>query len=133
MQIEPARRRSNGTIDIDSYRQEARMLREQTRTEFFKTAGRAIQPLIGVMAIIAVYFSALHLFLAGPAAAEVPEAKSWLPRFTQSAHKSMSANRIPPAIWSGNSANRLQRCSSAGRRWAVTLRARAGKCPMPVR
>jgi len=74
MQIEPARRRSNGTIDIDSYRQEARMLREQTRTEFFKTAGRAIQPLTGVVAIVAIYFSAQHLFFAGPAAAEVPEA-----------------------------------------------------------
>jgi len=74
MHIEPARRRSNGTIDIDSYRQEARMLREQTRTEFFKAAGRAARPLIGIVAIIAIYFSTMHLLFPGPAAAEVPEA-----------------------------------------------------------
>jgi len=73
MQIEPVRRRSNGTIDIDSYRQEARMLREQTRTEFFKIAGRAIRPLIGAAAIIAAYISTLHLAFPVPAAAEVPE------------------------------------------------------------
>ncbi|MGB9045153.1 MAG: hypothetical protein WCC81_22185 [Pseudolabrys sp.] len=59
MQIEPIRRRSNGTIDIDSYRRDALMLREQTRTEFFRSIARAVRPLTGVVAIIVAYTSAL--------------------------------------------------------------------------
>ena len=45
MQNDAIRRRSNGTIDIDSYRRDALMLREQTRTEFFRSIGRAVRPL----------------------------------------------------------------------------------------
>jgi Protein of unknown function (DUF3455) len=74
MQIEPVRRRSNGTIDIDSYRRDARVLREQTRAEFFRNAGRAVHPFIGGMAIIVAYAFALHLIFPGPAVADVPEA-----------------------------------------------------------
>jgi hypothetical protein len=74
MQIESVRRRSNGTIDIDSYRWEARALREQTRAEFFRNTGRAVRPFIGGMAIIVAYASALHLIFPGPAVADVPEA-----------------------------------------------------------
>lgn len=73
MQIEPIRRRNNGTIDIDSYRRDALMLREQTRTEFFRSIGRAVRPLTGVVAIIVAYTSALHLIFPVPAAAEMPE------------------------------------------------------------
>jgi len=74
MHFEPVRRRSNGTIDIDSYRRDARALREQTRAEFFRNAGRAVHPFIGGMAIIVAYAFALHLIFPGPAAADVPEA-----------------------------------------------------------
>jgi hypothetical protein len=74
MQIEPVRRRSNGTLDIDSYRREARALRERTRAEFFKKAGRAVHPFIGGMAIIVAYALALHLMFPGPAVADVPDA-----------------------------------------------------------
>jgi hypothetical protein len=74
MQIDPIRRRSNGTIDIDSYRRDALMLREQTRTEFFRSIGRAVQPFVGGVAIIIAYCFALHLMFPMPAVAEVPEA-----------------------------------------------------------
>jgi hypothetical protein len=39
MQTDKIRHSSNGTIDIDSYRQEALVLRAQTRTQFFKRMG----------------------------------------------------------------------------------------------
>ncbi len=74
MQIEPVRRRSNGTIDIDSYRREALMLREQTRTEFFTKLAHAARPFFGGMMFIVVYAYALHLIFPGPAVAEVPDA-----------------------------------------------------------
>ena len=74
MQIEPVRRRSNGTIDIDSYRREARTLREQTRSEFFRSVGRSFRPYVGGTAIILAYAFALHLIFPATAVAEVPEA-----------------------------------------------------------
>ena len=74
MQIEPVRRRSNGTIDIDSYRREALMLREQTRTEFFTKLAQAARPFFGGMMFIVAYAYALHLLFPGPAVAEVPDA-----------------------------------------------------------
>ena len=74
MQIEPVRRRSNGTIDIDSYRREALMLREQTRTEFFTKLAHAARPFFGGMMLIVAYAYALHLIFPGPAVAEVPDA-----------------------------------------------------------
>jgi Protein of unknown function (DUF3455) len=74
MEIEPVRRRSNGTIDIDSYRREARTLREQTRAEFFRSVGRALRPFVGGTAIIVAYAFALHLIFPVTAVAEVPEA-----------------------------------------------------------
>lgn len=74
MQIDPIRRRTNGTIDVDTYRQEALTLRRQTRTEFFTSIGRVARPLIGSIAIIVAYISALHLMFPMPAVAEVPEA-----------------------------------------------------------
>ena len=48
-------RRSNGTIDIDFYRQEAFLLRRQATNKFFRRLGRAGRPLIGVATIIANY------------------------------------------------------------------------------
>ncbi|MGB8104860.1 MAG: hypothetical protein WCF47_11335, partial [Pseudolabrys sp.] len=74
MQIDPVRRRSNGTVDIDSYRRDALMSREQTRTEFFRSIARAVQPFIGSVAVIVAYFFALRLMFPMPAVAEVPEA-----------------------------------------------------------
>jgi len=74
MQIDPVRRRSNGTVVIDSYRRDALMSREQTRTEFFRSIARAVQPFIGSVAVIVAYFFALRLMFPMPAVAEVPEA-----------------------------------------------------------
>jgi hypothetical protein len=74
METEPVRRRSNGTINIDGYRREARTLREQARAKFFRNAGRAVHPFIGGMAIIVAYAFALHLIFPVPAVAEVPDA-----------------------------------------------------------
>jgi len=74
MQIDPVRRRSNGTVDIDGYRRDALMLREQTRTEFFRSIARAVRPFIGGAAIVVAYFFALRLMFPMPAVAEVPEA-----------------------------------------------------------
>ncbi|MGB9211160.1 MAG: hypothetical protein WCB78_24065 [Pseudolabrys sp.] len=48
-------RRSNGTIDIDFYRQEAFLLRRQATNKFFRRLGRAGRPLVGVATIIANY------------------------------------------------------------------------------
>src|SRR5262249_25655247 len=61
-------------IDIDNYRRDALMLREQTRTEFFRSIGRAAQPFVGSAAIIIAYCFTLHLMFPLPAVAEVPEA-----------------------------------------------------------
>jgi len=74
MQIDPVRRRSNGTVYIDGYRRDALMLREQTRTEFFRSIARAVRPFIGGAAIVVAYFFALRLMFPMPAVAEVPEA-----------------------------------------------------------
>ena len=45
MRIEKIRRRSNGTIDIDAYRQEASVLRVQTWRRFFERLGRVARSL----------------------------------------------------------------------------------------
>jgi hypothetical protein len=74
MQTDTIRRRSNGTIDIDCYRQEALTRRAQTRTQFFSSVGRAVRPLMGAVAIIVAYISALHQMFPAPAAAEMPGA-----------------------------------------------------------
>jgi Protein of unknown function (DUF3455) len=67
MQIGSARR------DIDRFYQEALSRRAQTRTQFFKSLGNVARPLIGTVAILAAYISALRL-ISLPAAAEVPSA-----------------------------------------------------------
>jgi hypothetical protein len=74
MQTDTICRRRTGTIDIDSYRQEALARRAQTRTQFFSSVGRAVRSLIGPVAIIVAYVSALHLISQGSVAAEVPVA-----------------------------------------------------------
>jgi hypothetical protein len=70
MQIDFVRRRSNGTIDIDSYRRDALAL----RMEFYRSIGRAVHPFIGGVAIIVAYTLALRLMFPMPAVAEGPEA-----------------------------------------------------------
>jgi hypothetical protein len=74
MQIDPIRLQSNGVIDIDSYRREARVLRERARRQIFGRIGRAVYPFIGGTVIIVAYVFALHLMFPMPAAADVPEA-----------------------------------------------------------
>lgn len=55
-------------VDIYEYRKEALALRTETRTEFFRIAGRVFGPVI--LAVIAGYLS---IRVITPAAAEVPE------------------------------------------------------------
>lgn len=69
MQSHTVRRRSDGTVDIDSYRQEALVLRRQVMTHFFRAAGRTFRPVI--LAIIGVYIS-MRLIAPTPVGAEVP-------------------------------------------------------------
>jgi hypothetical protein len=71
MQTPTVRRRSNGTIDIDSYRQRALALRAQTTTQFFKSMGPVFRPVM--LALIAAYIS-MRLISPAPASADVPEA-----------------------------------------------------------
>lgn len=56
-------------VDIYRYRKEALALRAQTRTEFFRIAGRVFRP--AILAVIAAYLS--MRLIAPSAAAEVPE------------------------------------------------------------
>jgi Protein of unknown function (DUF3455) len=56
-------------VDIYNYRKEALALRAQTRTEFFRIAGRVFRP--AVLAVIAAYLS--MRLIAPSAAAEIPE------------------------------------------------------------
>lgn len=65
-----ARRRTDGTSDIDRWRQEALTRRDFTRTRFFKVA----RPMVATVAIIAAYVSTARLLSPLPAAAEVPDA-----------------------------------------------------------
>lgn len=67
-------RRSNGTIDIDFYRQRGILLRRAGTNQTFRQVWQATRPLIGAAAIIAAYASALHLMFAPTAAAETPSA-----------------------------------------------------------
>jgi hypothetical protein len=55
MSIEKIKRRSNGTIDVDFYRQEAFLLRRESMNKLFRRIRRASRPLIGVTTIIANY------------------------------------------------------------------------------
>lgn len=66
-------RRSNGTIDIDFYRQRAILLRRTATNRTFRQLWQATRPLIGTAAIIATYATALHLMFTPMAAAEVPD------------------------------------------------------------
>ena len=57
MQTDTIRRRTNGSIDIESYGREALRLRTQTRTDLFKRAGRLALswPVIGAAALATGY------------------------------------------------------------------------------
>ena len=48
------RRRTNGTLDADSYRQHAIMMRAQMPTRFFGQMGPMLRPAVGIAAIVAV-------------------------------------------------------------------------------
>jgi len=74
MNEETVRRRNNGTIDLDHYRSQALMLREQVRTEVFRGVAAAARPLCGGLAVIGTSVLALHLIFAQPAEAELPDA-----------------------------------------------------------
>ena len=51
MHAEEIRRRSNGTVDIDFYRQRATALRLQTQTDALRKLGGAIRPLIAAIVL----------------------------------------------------------------------------------
>ncbi|HET9715407.1 MAG TPA: DUF3455 domain-containing protein [Pseudolabrys sp.] len=68
------RRRTNGTLDADSYRQHAIMMRAQMPTRFFGQMGPMLRPAVGIAAIVAVYISVLRLMYPETAAADVPSA-----------------------------------------------------------
>src|SRR5262245_39476513 len=55
MNIEKIKRRSNGTIDVDFYRQEAFLFRREATNKLFRRIRRASRPLIGAVTIIANY------------------------------------------------------------------------------
>ena len=55
MNTEKVKRRSNGTVDVDFYRQEAFLLRREATNKLFKRIRRASRPLIGTVTIIANY------------------------------------------------------------------------------
>ena len=67
-------RRSNGTVDIDFYRQRAFLLRRAASSRTVRQVLQMTRPLAGTAAIIAAYATALHLMFAPTAAAEVPAA-----------------------------------------------------------
>jgi hypothetical protein len=74
MQTDTIRRRRSRAADIDRCRQEALTRRAQTGTRFFSSGGRVARPVIGTVAIVVAYISALHLISQGSVAAEVPVA-----------------------------------------------------------
>ena len=55
MSIEKIKRRTNGTVDVDFYRQEAFLLRREATNKFFRRIRRASRPFIGTVTLIANY------------------------------------------------------------------------------
>lgn len=55
MNIDKIKRRSNGTIDVDFYREEAFLLRREATNKFFRRIRRASRPFIGTVTLIANY------------------------------------------------------------------------------
>ena len=55
MDIEKIKRRTNGTVDVDFYRQEAFLHRREATNKFFRRIRRASRPFIGTVTLIANY------------------------------------------------------------------------------
>ena len=55
MNIEKIKRRTNGTVDVDFYREEAFLLRREATNKFFRRIRRASRPFIGTVKLIANY------------------------------------------------------------------------------
>ena len=55
MNIEKTKRRTNGTVDVDFYREEAFLLRREATNKFFRRIRRASRPFIGTVTLIANY------------------------------------------------------------------------------
>ena len=55
MNIEKIKRRTNGTVDVDFYREEAFLLRRDATNKFFRRIRRASRPFIGTVTLIANY------------------------------------------------------------------------------
>ena len=55
MNIDKIKRRSNGTIDVDFYREQAFLLRREATNKFFRRIRRASRPFIGTVTLIANY------------------------------------------------------------------------------
>ena len=66
MQTQQIRRRANGTIDIDSYRQDALVLRVQATRRILNKVRRLLWPLIGVVAVVAAHVAFLPRTSAPP-------------------------------------------------------------------
>ena len=55
MNKEKIKRRTNGTVDVDFYREEAFLLRRDATNKFFRRIRRASRPFIGTVTLIANY------------------------------------------------------------------------------
>jgi hypothetical protein len=55
MDNEKIKRRTNGTVDVDFYRQEAFLQRREATNKFFRHIRRASRPFIGTVTLIANY------------------------------------------------------------------------------
>ena len=55
MNIEKIKRRTNGTVNVDFYREEAFLLRREATNKFFRRIRRASRPFIGTVTLIANY------------------------------------------------------------------------------
>ena len=51
------RRLANGAIDINHYHRRSSVLRSQAMTAFFKSAGTAMKPLVGITALASLLFA----------------------------------------------------------------------------
>lgn len=60
MQIDTIRRRTNGTIDIDSYRRDAVALRTEARVQVGRRALRYGWPVVSAAALLAVVMLSSH-------------------------------------------------------------------------
>lgn len=71
MQTQQIRRRANGTIDIDSYRQDALVLRVRAMRRTFNKARRLLWPLIGAVTVVVAYVALVPRMPVPPSASSI--------------------------------------------------------------